>query len=102
MVVHMHISEFQTLMNKKLGDKDQQMGSAFLLNVLIEEVGELARALRKKTRTEIEEEIADVIFSTISLANVSNIQVEPILKRKYVDKSLSEISKKWTDVTWKG
>ena len=97
----MQISEFQTLMKNKLSDKDKQMGSAFLLNVLIEEVGELARALRKKTQIEIAEEIGDVIFSTVSIANVFDIQIEPVLKRKYVDKPLSEISKKWTDVTWK-
>jgi len=101
MVINMQISEFQTLMKEKLGDKDKQMGSDFLLNVLIEEVGELARALRKKTQTEIAEEIADVIFSTVSIANLLDIQIERILKRKYVDKPLSEISRKWTDVTWK-
>lgn len=96
----MHFSEFQELMKRKLGDKDKQMGPAFLMNVLVEEVGELARALRKEAQADIAEEIADVIFSAISLANVSNIQVEPILKRKYMGKPLSEISKKWTDVTW--
>ncbi len=99
--MNMQISEFQILMKNKLGDKDKQMGWAFLLNVLIEEVGELARSLRKETKTEIADEIADVIFSTVSIANVLDIQIEPILKRKYVDNPLSEIGKKWTDVTWK-
>jgi len=100
-VVVMEISEFQRLMRNKLSDKDRQMGSAFLMNVLMEEVGELSRAIRKKTRTRVAEEIADVIFSTISIANLFDIQLEPILKRKYVDRPLSEIGQRWTDVTWR-
>jgi len=100
-VVVMEISEFQRLMRNKLSDKDRQMGSAFLMNVLMEEVGELSRAIRKKTRTRVAEEIADVIFSTISIANLFDIQIEPILKRKYIDRPLSEISQRWTDVTWR-
>jgi len=97
----MEISEFQKLVENRLSGKDKQTGSAFLMNVLIEEVGELSRAIRKKTRTRVAEEIADVIFSTISIANLFDIQIEPILKRKYIDRPLSEISRKWTDVTWK-
>ncbi len=97
----MEISEFQKLMANKISDKDKRMGQYFLLNILTEEVGELSRAVRKKTKNEIAEEIADVIFSTFSIANLLDIQVEPILKRKYVDRSVSEISNKWTDVTWK-
>ena len=95
------MSEFQKLMANKIGDKDKRMGQYFLLNILTEEVGELSRAVRKKTKNEIAEEIADVIFSTFSIANLFDIQVEPILKQKYVDRSVSEISNKWTDVTWK-
>ena len=100
-MVVMEISEFQRLVGNKLSGKDRQMGSAFLMNVLMEEVGELSRAIRKKTRRRVAEEIADVIFSTVSIANLFGIQIEPILKRKYIDRPVSEISRRWTDVTWR-
>lgn len=98
---YMHVSEFQRLMKDKLGDRDVKMGHLFLMNVLTEEVGELARVVRRKTEKEIGEELADVIFCAISLANVFNIEIEPILGDKYVHRSLEEISGNWTDVTWK-
>jgi len=97
----MELSELQKEMKDRYSDKDLQMGSAFLMNVLIEEVGELSRATRKEAKSNIGEEVADVIFSAISLANIFDVQVEPILKEKYLDRPLSEVSKKWTDVTWK-
>jgi hypothetical protein len=37
----------------------------------------------------------------MSIANIFDVQVEPILKEKYLDRPLSEVSQKWTDVTWK-
>ncbi|MCJ7761666.1 nucleotide pyrophosphohydrolase [Candidatus Bathyarchaeota archaeon] len=97
----MEISEFQKLLAERLGDKDKQMGASFLMNVLTEEVGELSRAIRKESKAEIGEEIADVLFSTMSIANVFGVAVEPLLVRKYVDRPLSDISRKWTDVSWR-
>jgi NTP pyrophosphatase (non-canonical NTP hydrolase) len=63
-------------------------------------VGE-ARATRKEEKNNIGEEVADVIFSAISLAKIFDVQIEPILKEKYLDRPLSEVSQKLTDVTWK-
>lgn len=97
----MEISKFQRLLAEKLGDKDKRIGPSFLMNVLVEEVGELSRAIRKESQKEIGEEIADVLFSALSIGNVFGIEIEPILVQKYLDRPLSDISRKWTDVTWR-
>ena len=44
----MEISEFQKLMKEKIGVEDSEMGSLFLFSVLVEEIGELAKAVRCK------------------------------------------------------
>ena len=97
----MEISKFQKLLAAKVADKDKQMGPSFLMNVLVEEVSELSKAIRKESEKEIGEEIADVLFSVLSIANVFGIEIEPILLQKYVDRPLSDISRKWTDVAWR-
>ena len=97
----MYISEFQDLMKEKFGGRDREMGHLFLMCVLTEEVGELARTVRRKAKKEAGEEIADIIFCAISLANMFEIDVEPILLGKYVHRSLEEISENWVDATWK-
>lgn len=97
----MHISEFQKLMREKLAEKDREMGHLFLMNVLMEEVGELAKTVRRKIAKEVQEELADVIFCAVSLANIFDVEIEHILIQKYANRSLEEISQKWADVTWR-
>jgi len=97
----MQLSEFQKILKEKVGVQDQRMGVQFLLNALVEEVGELSRALRKGTVDEVGEEICDIIFAVVSIASLVGIDIEPLLKCKYVDRTLSEISREWTDVAWK-
>jgi len=75
------------------------MSSASSMNVLLDEVKELSGLTKKKSRTRVAEEIADDIFPTISIDNLLDIQIEPILKRKYIGRPISEISQKWTVVT---
>jgi len=88
-------------MKEKVGKEDRQMGPLFLMNVLVEEIGELAKAVRNKNRKEIAEEISDTLFCSICLANAFDLEIEEAIIDKYVKHSLEEISKKWTDVTWK-
>jgi len=59
------------------------------------------REPRKGTESEVAEEVSDLFFAVVSIANLVGVEIEPILKRKYVDRSISEISREWTDVTWK-
>lgn len=97
---HLQISKID---RGKVGEKDNEMGPLFLLSVLMEEVGELAKALRGGSPSKrLGEELADVIFVTVSLANNLKIPLEPILTSKYVERSLEEIAEGWRDVPWKG
>lgn len=91
----MHIAEFQEAMFEKFGREDKKKEKYLLIAALAEEVGELAKATLKKTKKEIAEEIADVIFVAICIANYYDINVETALKEKYLKKSKEEIAKKW-------
>ncbi|MET1125047.1 MAG: MazG nucleotide pyrophosphohydrolase domain-containing protein [Archaeoglobaceae archaeon] len=70
---------------KKYGDIDRKSGPLFLLAVLFEEVGELAEVVRKGEREKIEEELADVLFVLLSLANYFEVSPEEVLVKKYVE-----------------
>lgn len=62
-------------------DKNRGLHKTFLK--LIEEIGELSEALLLKDRKKIEEEIADVIAWTLSLANLLEIDAEKVTTGKY-------------------
>lgn len=63
--------------------KDSERGLYATFTWLVEEVGELAEALLSNNKDSIEEELADVIAWTFSIANLTNIDVEEALRKKY-------------------
>lgn len=63
--------------------KDKERGIYATFTWLTEEVGELAEALLQGDNKSIEEELADVIAWTISVANLTGVNVEEALKKKY-------------------
>jgi len=73
---------------KKIGEKyykiDVNSGNLFLLAVLFEEVGELAEAVRKREKEEVEEELTDVLFMLLSIANLYGIELGSRLVEKYI------------------
>lgn len=79
----MRISEFQSLIRELYLEKDSRRGAEATLLWLVEEVGELLEAHRRRSREGIEEEIADVIAWVVSYANLAGIEVEEALRRKY-------------------
>lgn len=93
----MEISTFQKLMNERYGEDDKRRGIYFLTVVLTAEVGELADAIKKNSIEEIREELSDVIFTTISLANFYGIDMEEALISKYVKQSKEQVSKDWEE-----
>ena len=97
----MEINVFQNLVKEKLANLDKELGPLFLFSVLIEEVGELSKAIRDNDEVEVKKELTDIIFVAFCLANVFDMEIEPLLKSKYVDRSFNEISREWDDVTWK-
>lgn len=64
-------------------EKDSQRGIYATFTWLVEEVGELAEALLSNNLDSIQEELADVIAWTVSIANLEGIDIEEALKKKY-------------------
>ncbi len=77
----MEIKEFQKLIGDIYYKKDSARGVEGTFRWLCEEVGELAKAIRKKDRKNLEEEFADVLAWTFSLANLLDINLDDAIKK---------------------
>jgi NTP pyrophosphatase (non-canonical NTP hydrolase) len=86
----MELKELQSLIKEKYYELDLKSGALFLLAVLFEEVGELAEAVRKNEKDNIKEELVDVLFMVLSLANLFDLELEDRLIEKYVEGDPSE------------
>lgn len=64
-------------------ERDRGRGLFETFSWLVEEVGELAEALRSGDKSRIMEEIADVIAWTVSIANLVDVDIEEALAMKY-------------------
>lgn len=81
----MEVRELQRLIKETYFERDWKRGVEKNNLWLVEEVGELTRAIRKGRRLEIEEEFADVLAWLLSLANVLGVDVEAAFLKKYGD-----------------
>jgi NTP pyrophosphatase (non-canonical NTP hydrolase) len=63
--------------------KDQQRGVEGTFMWLMEEVGELASALREGNRDNLEGEFADVVAWLATIANVAGVDLTEAVRRKY-------------------
>jgi len=86
----MELGELKRIIKDKYYEMDSKSGELFLLAVLFEEVGELAEAVRKGDVEAVEEELADVLFMVLSMANLFDVDVESKLVEKYVEGNPSE------------
>ena len=84
----MKVSDFQNLMKELYFHQDTKRGTNGTFLWLVEEIGELAKALKKKdiNKAEASDELADVIAWTCSLANLLDIDLEKALFSKYPNK----------------
>ena len=82
----MELKELLEKIAEKYLEIDKKSGDLFLLAVLMEEVGELAEAVRKGDIQSIEEELTDVCFITFSIANYFSLgeKLEENIIRKYI------------------
>ncbi len=71
----MTLQEFQRQIDATYGARDRARGIDATFRRLVEEVGELARALRDGNRTGLEEEISDVLAWTVTIASLRNVDV---------------------------
>jgi len=77
------IRAFQKLIEDIYGERDTARGVPGNFQWLMEEIGELARAARKGDRAEIENEFADVLAWTVTIANILGVDCEKAVESKY-------------------
>ena len=77
----MQLDEFQALMVRTYGERDRARGIDATVAWLAEELGELARAVRKGTREEQVHEIGDVLAWLASLAEQLGLSLEEAAER---------------------
>ena len=77
------LSDFQRLIRDMYLEKDVARGVDGTFMWLIEEVGELAAALRDGSHDDKMEEFADVLAWLATIANVSNVDLSEAVARKY-------------------
>ena len=79
------LRDFQQLIRKMYLEKDVARGVDGTFMWLMEEVGELAAALREGTSEETAAEFADVLAWLATIANVSGIDLAAAVHEKYGD-----------------
>ena len=79
----MTVREFQQLIEAIYFDKDSGRGMEATFMWLVEEVGELSRALRRGDRRELEGEFADCAAWLSTLASIAGVDLEDAVRSKY-------------------
>jgi NTP pyrophosphatase (non-canonical NTP hydrolase) len=77
------LTEFQQLIRRMYMEKDIARGIDGTFMWLMEEVGELASALRKGSQEERTLEFADVLAWLATIANVAGVDLTEAVMRKY-------------------
>lgn len=77
------LSQFQALIRDVFGAKDSRRGVEGTFMWFMEEVGELATALRTGTAEERGAEFADVLAWLVTLANTVGVDLERAVEAKY-------------------
>ena len=80
------LRDFQALIERMYSHKDEARGIDGTFMWLIEEVGELAAALRDRGRhtdDELASEFADVLAWLATIANVAGVDLEQAVQKKY-------------------
>ena len=83
MTTDVSLREFQELIRRMYHDKDVARGVDGTFMWLIEEVGELASALREGTPEELAAEFADVLAWLTTIANVAGVDLSAAVHQKY-------------------
>ena len=80
----MMIPEFQKAIERIYFERDSARGVGGTFMWFVEEVGELATALRENDRAELEGEFADVFAWLVSLASIAGVDMNEAV-RKYAN-----------------
>jgi len=76
-----HLREFQRSIEAIYGARDRGRGKDGTFRWLIEEVGELARAMRDGDPETLRAEVSDVLAWTVSVASLCGVDVEQAAAR---------------------
>ena len=79
----MTIAQFQQLIDRMYSAKDAARGVDGTFMWLMEEVGELAAALREGSDEELAAEFADVLARLVTIANVKGVDLQRAIELKY-------------------
>src|SRR4051812_45311558 len=79
----MTLPEMQTMIRATFGPKDASRGIDGTFMWFMQEVGELATALRNGTAQERAHEFADVLAWLATLANIAQVDLEQAVADKY-------------------
>jgi NTP pyrophosphatase (non-canonical NTP hydrolase) len=79
------LTDLQSLIRKMYFEKDQARGVEGTFLWLMEEIGELATALRSGTHEERLGEFADVLAWLATIANVAGVDLSEAVAKKYGD-----------------
>lgn len=77
------LAELQRLIDRMYSRKDEARGIDGTFMWLVEEIGELASALRNGTPAEQQAEFADVLAWLVTIANVAGIDLTQAVQEKY-------------------
>ena len=78
------IHAFQKHIFDKYEKVDRERGTPKTFVWFIEEIGELATALNSGDRQNLEEEFADVVAWLCTLANINDVDLAEVLRKKYL------------------
>lgn len=79
----MRIEDAQKLMRNLYYDRDKIRGVDKTFMWYIEELGELAKAIRNNDKASIKEELADTMAWLLSIANLLDVKLEEAIITKY-------------------
>ncbi|MDR0520882.1 MAG: nucleotide pyrophosphohydrolase [Planctomycetaceae bacterium] len=77
------LKDLQSLIRKMYYEKDAARGAEATFLWLMEEVGELAAALRSGSPEELRSEFADVLAWLITIANIKDVDLTAAVAEKY-------------------
>ncbi len=82
----LRLKEFQKHISDRYEPADRARGTPGTWLHFSEEIGELARALARDDRANLEEEFADVLAWLCTLANINDVDLAAAVTRKYLGK----------------
>ena len=77
----MDLRQLQEQMRRLYLERDSARGTDTTFRWMVEEVGELAKALRAKDPAELEHEFGDVLAWLASLANLTDVDLDAAMRR---------------------